>query len=719
MQNRIIQYLTPIVLIGFLVSGCSPRSASPPSTERKPVTDEYHGVTVVDNYLWLDDLNDPAVRKWNDAQNAYSRSYFDQIPFLATIQERLTELNSVKSVRYSSLTYQTKLFARKFQPPKNQSFLVTLDSPDELTSEKVVVDPNQLDPKGMTSIDWFVPSRDGRLVAVSLSKGGSEDGSVHVFEVESGNKLPDIVPRVQYPTGGGSLAWNRDGTGFYYTRYPTEEERGKENIRFYQQVYYHKLGTPVNEDIYVIGEEFPRIAEIDLASSDDGRYILATVANGDGGEYAHYLMAPTGKWSQLTKFSDEITRAHFGPANMLYLLSYKNALKGKLLRMRLPAADLSKAQTIVPEGNGAITGFAVGRNSLYVATVHGGPERLHVFSTTGKNRTEIPVGDMASVGPLVVLGNDHVLFESQTYLDPSAWYEYNPSTGRKTTTALVTTTNVTFDDVEVVREFALSKDGTSIPLNILRRKGTELNSQNPTILYGYGGYSISMTPNFRVNRRLWLDQGGVYVVANLRGGGEFGQGWHKEGNLTRKQNVFDDFAAAAQYLIDANYTNSSRLAIMGASNGGLLMGAAFTQHPELFKAVVSYVGIYDMLRVERFPNGEFNTTEFGTVKDPDQFKALYEYSPYHRVVDGTKYPAVLFVTGDNDGRVDPANSRKMTARLQIASTSGLPILLRTDSNAGHGIGTSLSGAIAQEADVHAFLFDQLGMTWKSGKAGAQ
>jgi prolyl oligopeptidase len=266
--------------------------------------------------------------------------------------------------------------------------------------------------------------------------------------------------------------------------------------------------------------------------------------------------------------------------------------------------------------------------------------------------------------------------------------------------------------VEVVREFATSRDGTKVPLNILRRKGTKLDGKNPTLLYAYGGYGINLTPNFNLNRRVWLDQGGVYVVANLRGGGEFGEEWHKAGNLTRKQNVFDDFAAAAQYLIQTKYTQPEKLAVEGASNGGLLMGAFLTQHPELPRAVVSHVGIYDSLRTELEPNGEFNITEFGTVKDREQFLALYAYSPFHRVVDGAKYPAVLLLTGDNDGRVNPFHSRKMTARLQAANKSKHPVMLRTTAKAGHGMGTSLDERIAEGADVFAFLFDQLGMKYR-------
>jgi prolyl oligopeptidase len=286
-------------------------------------------------------------------------------------------------------------------------------------------------------------------------------------------------------------------------------------------------------------------------------------------------------------------------------------------------------------------------------------------------------------------------------------------------TALRSISPVSFDDIEVVREFAPSKDGTKIPLNIMRRKGTKLDGNNPTLLYAYGGYGISMTPGFDFTRRLWFDRGGVYVVANIRGGGEYGEEWHKAGNLTKKQNVFDDFIASEQYLIKQGYTRAEKLAIEGGSNGGLLMGAVLTQRPELAHAVVSFVGIYDSLRTELEPNGEFNVTEFGTVKDPEQFKALYAYSPYHNVHNGDKYPSILFLTGANDGRVAPYNSRKMTARLQDANASENPIFLRTSASSGHGIGTALSERIKQQADVFAFLFDQLSMSQQTAKTAAR
>jgi len=348
-------------------------------------------------------------------------------------------------------------------------------------------------------------------------------------------------------------------------------------------------------------------------------------------------------------------------------------------------------------------------NALYVADLLGGPSQIRRFDLNGKNETVIPIPQISAVQEMVALEDGSLLFRDVSYTEPAAWFHCGNEKLEPAKTALRSTSPVSFADIEVTREFATSKDGTKIPLNILFRKGLKRDGHNPTLLYGYGGYGISMSPNFDFTRRLWFDRGGVYVVANIRGGGEFGEEWHKAGNLTKKQNVFDDFSAAAEYLIKENYTRPEKLALEGGSNGGLLMGAMITQHPDLMRAVVSQVGIYDMLRVELAPNGAFNVTEFGTVKDPAQFKALYAYSPYHHVVDGTKYPAVLMMTGANDGRVAPYHSRKMTARLIEANKSGNPIFLRTSSSAGHGIGTALSERVKQLADVYAFLFARLGM----------
>ncbi len=682
-----------------------------PETPRKPVSTQYHDVTVEDPYQWLENDNDPQVKSWSDAQNQRTRQYLDKLPDRAAIEKQLTEWYAKTSPSYSSLVSRPGiLFAMKFQPPKQQPLLVTLASADDLKSEKVVLEPNVLDAKGTTAIDWFVPSLDGKHVAVSLSKGGSEDGTLHFYETATGKALPDTIAHVQYPTAGGSAAWNGDGSGIYYTRFPRKGERPDDDLNFYQQIYFHKLGTPDTEDTYSIGEDFPRIAEITLEASRNGKYILATVANGDGGDFAHYLLGPDGTWKQITQFSDQIKNARLGRDSALYLVSRAGAPRGKILRMPLGVPELKNAAEIVAAGDAVIEHIVPSKDALYVGDLLGGPSQIRRFDLNGKSATIIPIPQISAVQEMLALEDGSLLFRDVSYTEPAAWFQCLNGKTEPAKTALRSTSPVSFADVEVRREFATSRDGTKIPLNMVFRKGMKPDGSNPTLLYGYGGYGISMSPNFDFTRRLWFNRGGVYVVANIRGGGEFGEDWHKAGNLTKKQNVFDDFAAAAEFLIKENYTRPEKLAIQGGSNGGLLMGVMITQHPDLFRAVVSSVGIYDMLRVELAPNGAFNVTEFGTVKDPDQFKALYAYSPYQHVVDGTKYPSVLMMTGANDGRVAPYHSRKMTARLDEANKSENPILLRTSSSAGHGQGTALSERIKQLADIYAFLFAQLGMT---------
>ena len=440
-----------------------------------------------------------------------------------------------------------------------------------------------------------------------------------------------------------------------------------------------------------------------------------TVANGDGGEFAHYVVDRSGAKRQVTRFEDAVEYATFGPDRALYLVSERDAPKRRILKLAPGNYTLAQARVLVPPNLDVIdTVFGgedpivfVGR-TMAVRYLAGGPSRLRLFDLDGRSRGEAALPPVAAVAEMEPVEGD-LVYSVDTYLTPRAFHRRTPD-GRDLATDLTARSPITFDDMEVTRVTARSKDGADIPINIIRRKGIALDGSHPTLLSGYGGYGLSQTPAFLgATRRVFFDAGGVYAVANLRGGGEFGEEWHAAGALTHKQNVFDDFLAAAEWLIAERYTSPQRLAIQGGSNGGLLMGAALTQRPELFRAVVSSVGIYDMLRVELDPNGEFNTTEFGTVKNPDHFRALFGYSPYHRVRDGVAYPAVLMQTGENDGRVNPMQSRKFTARLQAATSSNRPVLLATTSDAGHGIGSSLDVRVGQFADALAFLFDQLGM----------
>ena len=677
---------------------------------RQPATNVYHGVAVVDDYQWLETASAPEVREWTRLENERTRGYFTRLPFRDGIAQQLTQLRGEESARYYALQERKgRIFALRFKPPAQQPVLVRLSSLEAPALWRTVFDPNAYNTNGTTSMDWYVASPDGRLVAISLSEGGSEQGTLHFFEADTGRKLADEIPRVQYPGGGGSAAWTAGGAGILYTRYPHQGERAPADLNFYQQVWFHRLGAPAAEDQYSIGKDFPRIAEVDLETSDDGQSVLAAVANGDGGDFAHYVRNRAGQWQQVTHFEYGIKRVKFGRDDALYLLSRKNAPRGKVLRLPLAASDLARATVAAPEGRGTVQEFAPSDHGLYVSRLLGGPSALAYYPRGSTRAREIPIPPVSSVSGLDSWQGDEVVFGNVSYVKPFAWFTYDPTANAVRRTALAMTSPVDFEDIEVAREFAVSQDGTKVPVNILHKKGLKRDGRNPAWLYGYGGYGISLTPGFDSARRIWFDAGGVYAVANLRGGGEYGEQWHKAGNLTHKQHVFDDFIAAAEHLIQRRYTNPSKLGAEGASNGGLLMGAFLTQRPDLARAVVARVGIHDMLRVELDANGQFNITEFGTVRDPEQFKALYAYSPFHRVRDGVKYPAVLLTTGENDGRVNPAQSRKMAARLQAATGSDRPILFRSTASAGHGIGTALKERIAEQADTLAFLFDQLGV----------
>jgi len=693
--------------------------AAPPATPKKPVTDTHHGVNVVDDYRWLEDWDAKEVKAWSEAQNTHAREVLDKLPGADALRQKLTTIMAAKTTSHSSLAVRGgKVFALRRQPPKEQPFLVVLPAADKPDDAKVLLDPTELDKKGGTAIDWFVPSPDGKLVAVSLSKGGSEAGDVHLYDAETGKPTGEVIPRVNNGTAGGGLVWAADGRGFCYTRYPRGKERPPEDLDFYQQLYFHALGSSAESDRYELGKDLPRIAEIKVTLHAGSGRLLASVQNGDGGEFAFFLRSAEGKWQPVAKFEDRLVQAAFGPDGSLYAVSRKDAPKGKILRLAAGSTDLSKATTVVPEGEDTVvTDFWTSPEEatvlptakrLYVTYQLGGPSVIRCFGYDGKPLAGPKQPEVAAVGGLTPAGGDDVLFRAESFTQAGAIYRFRPTAEETKRLPLTSDPPVDLSDITVVREFATSKDGTKVPVNILLPKGAKRDGTNPCLLTAYGGYGVSTEPGFDSASRLLFDHGFVLAVANIRGGGEYGEAWHTAGNLTRKQNVFDDFAAAMQHLIDKKYTSAGRLAIEGGSNGGLLMGATLTQHPDRMACVVSHVGIYDMLRVELSTNGAFNIPEFGSVKDEGQFKALHAYSPYHRVKDGTKYPPTLLLTGANDPRVDPMQSRKMAARLQAANPDGV-VLLRSSAGTGHGLGTGLSDRIEEATDVYAFLFHHLGV----------
>ena len=715
--SRLCAFAIPL----FAAAAVAGPLVPPPKTPAGNTVDVVQGVKVADPYRWLENASDPKVETWSDAQNARTRSYLDHLSDRTAVQGRLSALIKATSPSYSSFEARgPHVFALYNDPKFQQPMLVTLDAAADPASRKAILDPNVLDAGGHTAIDWFVPSGDGSKVAISLSKNGSEDGTVHVYDVASGKEIEAPIPRVQFPTAGGSLAWAKDGKGFWYTRYPGPDAPAADQ-HFNMEVHFHALGQDAKNDPLVLGKKdgLERVSEVFLENRYDRDTIMAMVQRGDGNIWAFYVLKPGAAPVELATYTDHIVYATIGPDGAVYAISRKDASNGKILKLAAPFAKdaLPAAPVIVSQSDVAILSGGAEENSpdlnfgptrLYVRDIVGGPNQVRVFDLAGKAQGKLPLPDIAANYEMEPIASGELLFDVSTYLRPRYVMAYDPKTGKARETAIKVTSPVSFTDAEVTRVFATSKNGTKVPVNVIMKKGTKLDGSNPLLLYGYGGYGISQTPAFLGSfRRLWLDAGGIYAIVNTRGGAEYGEKWHTDGMLLKKQNVFDDFTAAGEYLIAQKYTSHAKLALLGGSNGGLLMGAEITQHPELARAVVSSVGIYDMVRSELDPNGAFNTTEYGSVKDPAQFAALYAYSPYHHVKKGAHYPAVLMLTGATDGRVNPMHSRKFTAALQAATE--MPILLRTSKNSGHGIGSSLDERIAEQTDQLTFLFDQLDM----------
>lgn len=685
-----------------------PTLEPPPPTPKRTAVNEYHGNRITDDYQWLENGADSDVKSWVGDHNRRTRAFLDLLPGRQKLYTNVQKFVEYGYPAFYGLEYRGgTLFAMRWRPPKQQPFLVTLSPPENPNAEKVLVDPAAIDASGNTSIDFYVPSPDGQKIAVSLSKGGREGASIRVFEVGSGREIGEVVPQGIGRTTGASIAWNGGGTGFWYTRYPGEGEGKPEDRGFYQQVYFHKLWTPVKDDAPAI-KDVPRLAEIELSTSLDGKFILARVRNGYGGPFEHYVLRQGAAFTKIAAFTDEVREAAIGADDDLYLLSRKGAPRGKVLRTSAWKPLLEKAAVMVPESEVVIEALKGTQTRLYVVDSAGGPSQIRIFDRKGKALGTVPILPVSAVHQMVDLGEGDLLFHNESFTEASAWYRFRASTGKVEKTAMAQPATADFSDVIVMREQCTSKDGTKIPLNILRRKDAKLDGSNPTLLTGHGGFGVNVAPDYEPTRRVWLDKGGVVAVANLRGGDEHGDEWHKAGMLASKQNTFDDFFSCAQRLFDLKVTRPEKLALLGLQEP-LLMGAAITQHPEMFRAVVARGGIYDMLRLELVPNGAYDVNEYGSVTKKEQFEALSGYSPYHRVEDGKPYPAVLFLTGERDPRGDPGQARKMAARLLAATSSKEPILLRSSGDTGRGIGTPLNHAVLEAVDVYTFLFHVLGI----------
>ncbi|MGH7859099.1 MAG: prolyl oligopeptidase family serine peptidase, partial [Candidatus Binatia bacterium] len=579
---------------------------------------------VEDPYRWLES-DDEEVRAWSDGQSSYARGILESLPDVDALRAEVRAIIAAPVIRFGGYhPAGGKVFAIRKDPAKEQGELVVFDSPEEAAAARLVLDPTAEGDKTRT-IDWFVPSPDGTKVAVSLSVGGSEDGTLHLLDL-GGKAIDAPIPGVQYGTGGGDVAWTPDGKGLFYTRYPREGEKPGSERAFWMQVWFHQLGQA--EDRYELGKGLSRIAEIMLETDRKGR-VLASIQEGDGGKFQHYLRDPKRRtWKQLTDLGDGIVFVGFGPGDDLWMVSRAGAPRGKVLR--LPAkGTLAKAKLVIPEGKDAIItdyygehGMVATQDRLYINYQLGGPSEVRAFTHTGKTAKAPALPPVSSADTPIDLGDGSLLVGATSYVIPPTTYRFTPKTGMLEPMAVLSPPPaVSLDGFEVHREMATSKDGTKVPVNIVWPANQAKDGSTPCLVNGYGGYGISMSPGFLQGMHPLMSRGVCFVQVNLRGGSEFGEDWHRAGMLTEKQNVFDDFAAALDLVVEGGWSKPERIGIIGGSNGGLLMAALVTQHPGKVKAVVSAVGIYDMLRVETTPNGAYNVPEFGTVKDAAQFAA--------------------------------------------------------------------------------------------------
>ena len=681
----------------------------PPKTRVDNVVEMIHGRMVEDPYRWLEDAKSDEAQRWMTQQTEYTRSFLDNLPARAKIRGRLEKLLSIGYIGASQV-HKGNYFYTKRQGKQNQAILYVRQGVSG--KDRVLIDPNTLDKEGLVALDWWFPSDDGNLLAYGLSREGTEQSTLYIMDVETGENLPDVITRTRY-TG---LSWKADNTGFYYTRLPAPGTVPEDEENYHRHVFYHILGTDPENDPKVFGEgrDMTEWQQISF-SSDNQNLMLFTAIGWDKSDVyfqplkrppesiRHQEFVPVAVGKEAL-FSGEIVGGN------LYLHTNYKAPKYRLLKVDLKNPAMDNWKELIPESESILQHTFVVGDRLVAQYMQNASSRLKIFSLSGEHLKDIELPTLGSIYSLHGESDgSEVVFIFNSYFIPPTLYRYDLKTGELSILDQVEA-DVDTSPYEVKQVWYQSKDGTKVSMFLVHRKGIELNGENPTLLTGYGGFNSAKTPVFQRNTFLWLENGGVFAEANLRGGSEYGEEWHKAGMLGNKQNTFDDFIAAAQWLISSGHTDPSTLVIQGGSNGGLLVGAALTQRPDLFRAVICWNPLLDMVRYHNFLIAKLWTPEYGSPEDSVQFQWLYAYSPYHRVVDGTAYPATLFMTADSDSRVDPMHAVKMTARMQAATSSGAPILLRFDTQSGHA-GTPLSKTIDQYTDIWGFVFWQLGIEY--------
>ena len=683
----------------------------PPPTPKRPVTDNVHGTLIEDPYRWLEDGNSPETLEWTRAQNERTETVLSQLPERGFLQKRLLEI--IQEDTIGSLTLRGgKLFYTVRKKGAKQPVLCVRGIDPE-SHERVLLDPNEASAIGIVALDWWYPSPDGKILAYGYSERGDEWSVLRVLDVETQTILPDLIERTRY----SQVAWKKDNRSFYYGRYPKPGEvpPGEEN--YHRHIFHHTLGQDPAQDPKVFGEGLPKHDMPGASLSDDGTYLLITVNHGWNSTdlYIRDETRPGSPFVTIVEGEDAIFEGTI-IGDTLYMLTNYKAPRYRLLAVDLKHPERENWKEIIPEDpDFTLSSFEVVKGHIVVSALKDAISHLFVYDLNGENKREIPLPFLGTVGHITgEPSSSRFFFTFESFAVAPAIYSYDVEKDTVPQVFLSSAQPVSPDSIEIKQVFYPSKDGTRIPMFILHKKGLRPGSQGPvpTVLSGYGGFNISRTPTYSPMIIPWLEKGGVYASANLRGGSEYGEAWHRAGMLDKKQNVFDDFIAAGEYLISKGYTDQDHLGIWGRSNGGLLVGAALTQRPDLFRAVACGVPLLDMVRYHKFLIAYLWTSEYGNPDDPEAFRWLYAYSPYHRVREGVSYPATYTYTATSDTRVDPMHARKMTAILQDVSSrcpSKGPVLLLVESDAGHGVGKPVYKVVEEQANIWAFLAWQLGL----------
>ncbi|MEO1593533.1 MAG: prolyl oligopeptidase family serine peptidase, partial [Cyanobacteria bacterium J06632_22] len=658
-----------------------------------------------DPYRWLEDPNADDTKAWVEAQNKVTFGYLSQIEQPEQIKARLTELWNYE--RYSSpFKRGGRYFFYKNDGLQNQSVLYTQPTLED--DAKVLLDPNTLSEDGTVALGSTAVSEDGQYMAYSLSASGSDWVEWTVRNIETGEDLADHLKWSKF----SGASWTHDSQGFFYSRYDEPNEDSQfEDVNYYQKLFYHRLGNPQSEDQLIYERPDQKEWGFSGGVTDDGRYLIISVWRGtDPKNLVFYkdLQDPNAKVVELISEFEAEYGLIDNDGTTFWFQTDLNAPKGRLVAIDISNPAKENWREILPEAQETLQSVSLLNHQFVADYLKDAYTTLKIYDLDGNFVRNVDLPGIGSAGGFGGKKDDTDTFYSFTsYTVPSRIYRYNMATGES---QLFREAQVAFDpsQYETHQVFYTSKDGTRVPMFITHKQGIELNGQNPTLLYGYGGFSISLSPGFSVGNLVWLEMGGIYAVPNLRGGGEYGEAWHEAGTKTQKQNVFDDFIAAAEYLIENNYTASDKLAIMGGSNGGLLVGACMTQRPDLFAAALPAVGVLDMLRFNQFTIGWAWESDYGSPQNEAEFKALYAYSPLHNLKPGTAYPATMITTADHDDRVVPAHSFKFAAALQAAHQGENPVLIRIETKAGHGAGKPTAKIIEEVADKWAFLTRSLG-----------